>query len=297
MASQYFNCSCRKKTNQKDSPLSDWKNATKRFKQVLFNKEMMDSIKSANVHQGWIILDKEWKMPILLASKSVCQSLQIRQQSNLENKHNVCEVCYFCQYWNCQLNVLPGVENIKTEILSLKNDCSSIRSRNYQLSSISICCGLKMMAKNTLFPYQALQQRLDLKASKQMGGSIDDLFSKLLATSISSTMKEDIPTLENGVAVEVGSSPQQVSQYGDLQTIPSVDENKKNLCAMEDNATAFAGAGCFSNRSLNFFVMDSMQYWSVAERLGVHTTVKDRKALVIADLEVNALSNVDTVGN
>lgn len=293
MASHYFNCSCRRKTDQKTSPMSDQKDTTRIFKQFLVNKEMLDSLKSTNFHKEWIILDKEWKMPLLLASKSICQSLQIRQQSNLKNKLNVCEVCYFCQYWNCQLNLLPGVENIKTEVLSLKNDCSSIRPRNYQLSSIIICCGLKMMTNNTPFLHQALQQSLDSKAFEQMGESVDDLFRKLLATLTSPTTKEDIPTLENRVAVEVESS----SQYVDVQIIPSVEENNENLCATEDNATAFAGAGCFSNRSLNFFVMDSMQYWSVAEKLGVHTSVKDRRALVIADLEVNALFNVDTVGN
>ncbi|XP_074639367.1 thioredoxin domain-containing protein 11-like isoform X2 [Acropora palmata] len=286
MASQYFNCSCRRKTNQKTSLMSDQKNTTRTFKQFRVNKEMLDSLKSSNFHKGWIILDKEWKKPHLLASKSICQSLQIRQQSNLKNKLNVCEVCYFCQYWNCQLNLLPGLENIKSEILSQKNDCSSIRPRNYQLSSIIIiiCCGLKMTTNNTPFPYQALQQSLDSKASKQMGESVDDLFSKLLATLTSLTTRKDIPSLENKVAVEVESS----SQIGDLQIIPSIDENNENLCATADNATAFAGAGCFSNRSLNFFVMDSMQYWSVAEKLGVHSSVKDRRALVIADLEADA---------
>ena len=68
--------------------------------------------------------------------------------------------------------------------------------------------------------------------------------------------------------------------------VPSSDSGSS--CLHTGRVVEFQGAGCLSNRSLNFFYMDSGQYWMVAERLGVTTNKSRAKtALVIVDLKVS----------
>ena len=61
-----------------------------------------------------------------------------------------------------------------------------------------------------------------------------------------------------------------------------------NSCPQSGHVVEFKGAGCLSNRSLNFFYMDSSQYWSVAQRLGLAAD-EAKVGLVIVDLKVRTL--------
>lgn len=300
-ASEYFYCSCRQKTNPrksalKNSPLSHWDMTAKTFKQdfVHFNEEMLHTLQAINVQNDWMIPGKDWRFPMFLASKGICQSLQFPQQTTIENKRNVCDVCYFCQNQNCELNLRLGVQSLLTEMLSVKNGCSSFRSGYYQVPTLSICCRVQRMGKKDAnLPFQVQQNLFYLKAFKEMKVRLGDLFDDLSVALGPRFTKETFPPRDNIAAIDVQSSPQQRSalkEYDDFVNIPipSIDGNDKNVCMTADNATQFTGAGCFSNRSMSFFIMDSSQYWSVAEKFGVRNTPKGRTALVIADLEADA---------
>ena len=239
---------------------------------------------------------KEWSFPLLLPHKTTCQSLQVPKQSNLENKRNICDICHTCQ--NCYDNMSPGLQSftnsdIVTALTSLKNGCSSFRSDYYLFATRSICCTVQTVETTNNFSSIKQFNPVYLKHLRQMR-SLDDLFGDLVAAIIPPGKK---PGFGKGHDQEARSlsakNPRQqavpTEEYCNSLHTFSCNENNSNSCTATVSVMQFTGAGCYSNRSVNFFLMDSTDNWEVAERLGVRNTCKDKTALVIADLEVKSI--------
>lgn len=57
-------------------------------------------------------------------------------------------------------------------------------------------------------------------------------------------------------------------------------------CGLIDLISKFVGVGCISNRLVNFFFVDFIEYWIVVERFGVSWIFEEKIVLVIVDFKV-----------
>ena len=273
---------------------------TETLKQINVKEQTLDALQSAIRREDVLIPGRVWSLPLLNAHKSVCQSLQIPQQSSVKNRRNVCDVCYTCQRQNCQRNMGPGLQSflssdIAATLSSLRNGCISFRAGYFLFATTSICCSLQTVDTtenlSSLEQYKTLYQQ----TVRQMRRTLNEMFSDLMAAIIPPVTKTDFQNGDSQArSVDGKTSPQQglpLKEYYDPLRMSYDDETKSNSCTAADDVTQFTGAGCHRNRSVNFFLMDSTEYWSVAEKLGVRNTPKDRTALVIADLEVKSFSH------
>lgn len=297
-ASQYFNCSCIRTTDTRNITSHDLQdidrdNIAKPIKNFDFKEQMSDALQSIITQGDLMITGKEWHLPMLQAHKRKCQSLQIPGQSNLEKKHNVCDVCYTCERQNCHHNMVPGLQSLITSLSSLRDSCNCFRSGYDLFTAGSICCTVQTVETKNL---SSSEQKMPsyLESLRQARTSLDGFLGDLLAAIIPPVSKS---ALQKGVnemtSLNVKNSPQKglsVKDYFDPSPMIFGDETNKNSCTATSTVVQFLGAGCHSNRSVNFFIMDSTEYWHVAEKLGVYNTPSGKTALVIADSEVCFLS-------
>lgn len=300
-ASQYFNCSCTWTSNEMktdsqtlpDSTRNKDDTSTEMLKQINLKEETLDALQSVIRRDDFLIPGREWSLPLLIAHKSICRSLQIPQQSNVENRRNVCDVCYTCQRQNCQRNMGPGLQsflnsNIAATLSSLRNDCITFRVGYFLFATTSICCTLQTVETTKNLSSSEQYETLYQQTLKQMRRSLNGMFSDLMAAIIPPVTKTDF---QDGDSEARSVDGKISSQQGLPVRVFSDDETKSNSCTATDDVIQFTGAGCHRNRSVNFFLMDSTEYWDVAEKLGVRNTPKGRTALVIADLEVMSFSH------
>ena len=241
---------------------------------------------------------KELNMSHLLAPPRTCQSFKVQQQSDsLENSYNVCNVCHTFQ--NAVFG-LPNIlrNNILSTLSSLVNGCSTMKPLYYPLVETKICCSVKTAETNKYLSSLEQIKTVHLKSFTQIERSLNDILSELLDSFITPLKSTG---MESGDYQVKGNNSMTESQGGTEDTLPhssprqehqdsfdnsSADVVGNNSCGPKGHVTDFAGAGCYSNRSVNFFVMDSTEYWGVAERLGVKSTSQGKIALVIVDFEV-----------
>ena len=283
-------------------------NTSVTFKRINFNERTSDTsqLTLLNVmkkEQDVLITEKDWNLPFLFVHKSTCQSLLVPKR-NVDNKRNICDVCHTCQRQKCQHNMGRGLgsflnSNVVTALLSLNHGCNTFRPSYFSYTTTSICC--TEQTGETTHQFSSLRQikNMNLESLRQAESGLEDLFGEILSSVISplntATSQRSVNKKRENDHQSVKETAQQAfpvqEHYDPLQALPS-DKTSKNTCTATGHVTHFAGAGCFSNKSVRFFIVDSTEYWEVAENLGVINTPKGRIALVIADLKVMSVSSM-----
>lgn len=308
-AALYFNCSCYRTRMNYVSQNSE---ATKRnlsegtssvqtrnFDEPASNSSHLTRLKIINNQGDVWITQQKLNVPYSSAYHRTCQSFKVQTQSDfLENKRNICDVCHTCQLKTCkQVFGLSSFMNSDIALTSsfFSNGCSTIRPLYYTLVLTSICCTVQM-TQTTKGSGSSLERikTVSLESLREIERSLDDIINELFSSIIPPFRRTGYNQAKGHSSLmepHVGTKnplPQSSSlvQKHDSLDDSSTDNVSNRSCVPTGHVTQFTGAGCHSNRSVNFFLMDSTEYWGVAERLGVNSTHRDKVALVIADLEV-----------
>ena len=305
-AAQYFNCSCnRTRINSvSQKPEGTQRNNTAGTsvkinldELVTSDSSNLGSLKIINSQGDILITNKEFSVPYLFSSLGNCQSFKVQKQSDiLENKFNVCNVCH---KFRTMAFGLPSClkRSIVSALSSFADGCSTIKPLYYPLSVTTICCNAQLPETATYLDTLEEIKTASLESLTRLERSFDDIFNEVLSSFVTPLKR---PSFEKNVYNQVSRDNLSTeSQDGTKNTFPgspamqeyhtpldnsSIQDVSNNTCVRTGHVTQFTGAGCYSNRSVNFFLMDSTEYWGVAERLGVHGM--PQVALVIVDLEV-----------
>ena len=218
----------------------------------------------------------------LVLNNSICKTLLVPKQLNTGSRPNTCDLCFSCQLLKCHLNMgHPLVTFLNSykmmPLLSLKNCCSSLRPTGYfSLVLTSICCTWRSEGSRQRYSSDKEFQDINKQLLKQRESNLADLFG------LSSYMSYPANALQKSLNTRKGR------ELTTKKVIPDLSQTSKRV-------TNFTGAGCYSNRSVRFFIVDSTEYWRVAENLGVRRSYDQdgRTALVIADLKVVLLGRRD----
>ena len=237
-----------------------------------------------------LITQKELNVPHLMTPLRTCQSFKVQKQRDfLGNNYNICNVCHTFQ------NVVFGLPTLlKNNILSTLstsiNGCSTVKPLYYPLAVTSICCTVQMTETTKYMSSLEQIKTISLESLTRMERSLDNILKELLGSIglkngyNQVTGNNSLNEPENGKRDTAPHSSPVLQEHHSSPNNSSTDVVGNNSCVPTGRVTQFTGAGCYSNRSVNFFVMDSTEYWGVAERLGVNST--SHVALVIVDLEV-----------
>lgn len=307
-AAQYFNCSCNRTRINSVSQKSE---GTQRNNTagtsveinldelVTSDSSKLGSLKIINSQGDILITNKEFSVPYLLASLRNCQSFKVQKQSDIiENKFNICNVCH--KFRNMAFGLPTCLKsNIVSALSSFTDGCSTIKPLYYPLPATTICCNVQLPETATYLDTLEEIKTASLESLTRLERSFDDILNEVLSSFVTPLKR---PSFEKNVFNQVSrhnlstESPDVTRntfpRSPTMQEHPtsldnsSIQDVSNNTCIRTGHVTQFAGAGCFSNRSVNFFLMDSTEYWGVAERLGVHGMPQAGVALVIADLKV-----------
>ena len=307
-AAQYFNCSCNRTRINSVTQKSE---GTRRNNTAGTSVEMnldelvtsdssnLRSLKIINSQGDILITNKEFSVPYLFAPVRNCQSFKVQKQSDiLENKFNVCNVCH--KFRNMAFGLPTCLKSSIVSVLSSFTDgCSTIKPLYYPLPVTTICCSAQLPETATYLDTLEQIKTASLESLARLERSFDDIFNEVLSSFVTPLKRHSFEknVYNQSSRYNLSAESQDVtkntfSHSASLQEHPStldnssIQDGSNNTCVRMGHVTQFAGAGCYSNRSVNFFLMDSTEYWGVAERLGVHGMLQAKVALVIADLEV-----------
>ena len=192
----------------------------------------------------------------LVLNNSICKTLLVPKKLNTGSRPNTCDLCFSCQLLKCHLNMgHPLVTFLNSykmmPLLSLKNCCSSLRPTGYfSLVLTSICCTWRSEDSGQRYSSVKEFQDINKQLLKQRESNLADLFG------FSSYMSYTASGLQKSLNTRKGR------ELTTKKVIPDLSQTSKRV-------TNFTGAGCYSNRSVRFFIVDSTEYWRVAENLGV----------------------------
>ena len=290
MALNYHNCSC--ETSLPDSSEDDTKgfpaSATVRATRMKTHAGLCGE-RLENAYVTW------------------CQSLPL-SYGNWYGMQNVCDICRECyEMCSCDVNSFPlrtttSTYSVLRNLSPLRNSCRSLR-RNYQESNVlSVCCFQNSVSRvqEMILDESIGSLRTTLKEGdsvtavagkfKTFDGNVEDTVSRNnpgilnrllgnLMTMFSSDVSEDRKKILVG-STERGrdASSENISQTSEYQEYGTCDRPGK--------VRVFEGASCYSNITLNFYLMDSRKYWRYAEAVGVQHDFPSRVALVIVDVKV-----------
>ena len=301
-AAQYFNCSCNrtriKSVSQKSEGTQRNNTAGTSVEINLDDFIASDSsnlgrLKIINSQGDILITNKEFSASYLFAPRTRnCQSFKVQKQSDiLENKYNICHVCH--KFRNMAFGLPTSLKSsIVSTLSSFTDGCSTIKPLYYPLPVTTICCSAQLPETSKYLDSLEHIKTTSLESLTRQERNFDDIFNELWSSFVTPLKR---PSFEN--VYNVSSESQDLAKNHFPHSAPlqghhtpldnsSIDDAGNNTCIRTRHVTQFAGAGCHSNRSVNYFLMDSTEYWGVAERLGVGRTPQDRVALVIVDLEV-----------
>ena len=330
VASQYFNCSCNRTSAVTTSSAAAVSNvSTKDTKEPSRQVELEDVLSNTSHltrlfdNEVDIIMGaKETVLPSFLGKREnveTCRSVRVqRQHERKGNKLNICHVCHICKLESCIKE--RRFEVLNMEALALTNSCSSVKPRYYSRGTTSICCTVRSAdGINHLSPLDRIQT-VSLRSLRELEKGWDDFFTDILDSitkSFGSEMRKNVqdnakeakPSSEQNVRCSSPGRAQKDSSEGGASsssplpllrdTYTTLNEAPRvgvanNACVRTGHVTEFLGAGCHSNRSVNFFIMDSTECWTVAEKLGVRRSDKAKVALLIADLKVHTVFDNST---
>ena len=306
-AAQYFNCSCNRTRINSVSQKSE---GTQRNNTagtslelnldelVAFNTSKLESLKIINSQGDILITNKELSVPYLFAPLRNCQSFKVQKRSDiLENRYNICSVCHKFRHMAFGL---PSClkSSIVSTLSSFTDGCSTIKPLYYPLPVTTICCSVQLAETSRYLDTLEQIKTASLESLTRLERSFDDIVNELLSSFVTPLGRTGFKNVYNQVSrhnlstesqdVTKSSSPHStlLQKHYPPHENSSTEDIVNSICVRTGHVTQFTGAGCYSNRSVNFFLMDSIEYWGVAERLGVHNTPRGKVALVIADLEV-----------
>jgi len=307
-AAQYFNCSCnRTRINSVSQNSEGTQRNNTAGTSVEINLDdfiasdssnLGSSLKIVNSQGDLLITNKEFSAPYLFAPLRNCQSFKVQQQSDiLENKYNICNVCH--KFRNMAFGLPTCLKSsIVSTLSSVTDGCSTIKPLYYPLPVTTICCSVQLPETYRYLDTLEHMKTASLESLTTQQRSFDDIFNELLSSFVTPLKRPSFKNVYNQVSRHnLSTESQEVTKNTFPHSAPlqehhtpldnsSIEDVGNNTCVHTGLVTQFAGAGCHSNRSVNFFLMDSIEYWGVAERLGVHRTPQGEVALVIADLEV-----------
>jgi len=296
-AAQYFNCSCnRTRINSAPQKSQGTQRNNTAGTSVEINLDNfiasdssnLGSLKMINSQGDILITNKEY----LFAPLRNCQSFKVQKQNDiLENKYNICHVCH--KFRNMAFGLPTCLKSsIVITLSSFTDGCSTIKPLYYPLPVTTICCSVQLPQTSKYLDSLEQIKTTRLESLTRLERNLDDLFNELWSSFVTPLKR---PSFEN--VYNMSSESQDVTKNSLSLSAPrqehhtplhnsSIEDVVNDTCVRVGHVAQFAGAGCHSNRSVNFFLMDSTEYWGVAERLGVRRTPQDKVALVIADLEV-----------
>lgn len=306
-AAQYFNCSCNR---TRINPVSRKSEGTQRNNTAGTSVEMnldelvasdtsnLRSLKIINSQGDVLITNKDFTVPYVFAPLRNCQSFKVQKQSDIfENKYNICNVCH--TFRNMAFGLPTCLKSsIVSTLSSFTNGCSTIKPLYYPLPVTTICCGVQRAETSRYLSSLEQIKTVSLESLTRLERSFDDIFNELLSSFVTPLRRTGFKNVYNQVSrhnlstesrdVTKNSFPHSslLQKHHTPLDNSSIEDVGNNTCVRTGHVTQFTGAGCHSNRSVNFFLMDSTEYWGVAERLGVNKTPQGKVALVIADLEV-----------
>lgn len=271
------------------------------------------SIFSTVQNAGVVITKSQGKETLLHKQSTTCLSIPLDYHSKNGNNRNVCDICHRCVK-DCSYEDNVLLQNLKPRIIRAVNQlasrCNSFRTSYYNRFTTSVCCS--SIDQRHLFT-QRSRNRFDSfkRIESEFGGYINRLIDKMLKTIRPSREEDKEMFIANSkserksVVVTVNDVKNMQAQAGTPSELPQASQNNssphqnpqrklplttdipsKDACNRTGHVTEFRHAGCHSNRSVNFFYMDSGRYWSIAEKLGVLSGIKPKFALVIVDSKV-----------
>ena len=228
-----------------------------------------------------------------------CQSFKVKKPGHpLQSKSfSICNLCHTClEHGLClERSIFRPPFSVKDHTLSslpsFGYGCTSFRHHYFVHFVTSICCTPKMgettedvsYLRQSEFPQQALQTQIDNSVSDIVEELVNSVTPKSKRSSTKGVYHQLIKQDSSSTDIhgEMGRNVFPLSSFME-RSFDSFHDN----CGPTDPISKFAGAGCTSNRSVNFFLVDSIEHWTVAERLGVSWTSEEKIALVIADFKV-----------
>ena len=219
---------------------------------------------------------------LISQNNNICKTILVPKQLHTASRPNTCDLCFSCQLLKCHLNMGHALVSFLNShkmmpLFSLKNCCSSLRPIGYfSLVLTSICCTWRSEKSGQRYSSDKEFQDINIQPLKQRESNLADLFG------FTSYMSYTASALQKSLNTRKGR------ELTTKKIIPDLPQTSKRV-------TDFTGAGCYSNRSVRFFIVDSTEYWRVAENLGVRRSYDQdgRTALVIADLQVVLLGRCD----
>ena len=207
-----------------------------------------------------------------------------------------------CDVTSFPLRTSTSTLSILRNLSSLRNGCSSVR-KNYPDSNVlSVCCfqnaiprfremilsggfarsgpkggeNLRALADD----FGILNESIEGVVSRNDAGILRRIFGTLMtlfSSSVAAGDKKFLDGFSNGRKNSNSRNVSQVSEYQEYGT-----------CERRGKVRVFDGAGCYSNLTVNFYIMDSRKYWSYALAFGVkHDNLQ--VALVIVDVQVRMI--------
>ena len=132
---------------------------------------------------------------------------------------------------------------------------------------------LKILAKK----FEKLNKDLESNPSEKNHGVFNNLLGNLM--QIFNTPVTEKPKQDNSSIESLGrESPP------DLEN--DLYPPEFGTCEQPGKVIVFAGAGCYSNITVNFYYMDSRKYWNYALAFGVEHDTLPQVALVLVDSQV-----------
>ncbi|XP_022780634.1 thioredoxin domain-containing protein 11-like isoform X2 [Stylophora pistillata] len=267
-ASQYFNGSCDVASRKVNSSSKHSKGAIRIYSTVVESIQLnVDQLTTRTMYQKGPLTVNSIDQGEFNVLRSLhqrihwnCQSFKVKISDHpLQRKSfSICNLCHTRPERGLRIETntfrLPFSvrDHILSSLSSFGYGCSSFRPPYFVRIVSSICCTPEMGESTKVLSYLRQGEFPQQETRTQMDDSVSGIFDELI-NSVTPKLK--------------GSS------------IPN------DNCGAMDPVSKFTGAGCTSNRSVNFFLVDSIEHWTVAERLGVSWTPEDKIALVIADFK------------
>jgi hypothetical protein len=296
VVTRYRNCSCVNATKQETENLE---NQPTQEEKIPFSQINLNEIRPSRTRQDKFTMDKY-----------LCGSLVLKDK--VYNKQNVCNICCTKGRHYHYGDAFEVVRNrLRRNRLIMATSCSSIRPFYYPILSASVCCrGFQSLKHRKMAELRkAFGLSNDQILQRKIGNLFDSIYYKLLKaieplqkgsldddnehdkvlSGLEATNKltgKSIPP----AAVSTNSISNQSAKSNVSLKTTNMANKTSDGCNRTGHVTIFHGASCYSNRSVNFFYMDSGRFWSVAQRLGVKgnpADIKHKVALIIVDVKVS----------
>ena len=234
-----------------------------------------------------------------------CQSLPFRHNHGMQNSCDLCRECR--ETCRCAENSFPlQTFSVLRSFPLPRNSCRSLRRNSYQeKNALSVCC----FDKEAPRLHGLLNvERVSGPVSKPMETGLNrEEHLKILAEKLNkdletSPSEDNLGVLDNllGNLVKIFKTPAtKKPKLADEFIESSASKSRSDLesdlplpefatCQHPGKLLVFAGASCYSNITVKFYVMESRKFWNYALAFGVRHETLPRVALVLVDSQNEA---------